>query len=129
MTHRLAAVALVLLLAISGAISAGAQTSTEMPDDPFQHVTVNGFTYALDPYYPCVDFLIDRHTTLDPDQGPVTTIIMQGFHRDFEGQMVAEPAYPTTENEKTAQAEVGDSFPCDLQVAATTEEQDALDGG
>jgi len=124
--HRLTALALVLLLAGWGALSAGAQSPTPTPTaSPFQTVRVAGYDYPVDPFFPCASFLIERTTRLDPERGPITTIVMQPFHRDAAGQMVADEAYPTTENDLTATADVGQAFTCAPQVAAG---EDTLDG-
>ena len=124
--NRLAALVVVVLVAVSGGLGAGAQTPTPTPaEPPFQTVRVAGYDYPVDPFFPCVTFLIERTTRLDPERGPITTIVMQPFHRDAAGQMVADEAYPTTENDLTATADVGQAFTCAPQLAA---DEDTVDG-
>ena len=120
-----AAVALVLLLAVSGAIGAGAQTTTPTPtESPFQTVRVDSFAYGVDPYFPCVAFITRRLTELDPERGPVTTITMLLFIRDAAGQRQPTEPYDTPETELTATAAVGQAWTCGPQDAIESEAGD-----
>lgn len=85
---------------------------------------VDGFAYSVDPFFPCVAFITQRLTRLDGEQGVVSTITMQLFIRDGT-QMTALEPFTTVENELTATADVGQTFPCAPQVAA---DEDKFDG-
>jgi hypothetical protein len=126
MSVRRSVLALTLLLGLSGAVASAQTPTPETDDSPFQTVRVDGYAYQVDPFFPCVTFLIERTTRLDGERGIVSTVTMQPFHRDATGKMVADEAYPTTENELTATAEVGLAFTCAPQEAVDGE--DELDG-
>ena len=125
MSRHIAALAVVVLVAVSGALGAGAQSLTPTPaEPPFQTVRVDGFAYSVDPFFPCVAFITERLTRLDGEQGVVSTITMQLFIRNG-AQMTALEPFTTVENELTAAADVGQAFTCAPQLAG---DEDTLDG-
>jgi hypothetical protein len=131
MTHRLAAVALVLVLGSPqsagvpfplAAVSAQETTPTPAAEElPFQEILVDGYRYGVDPYFPCVAYIKRRVTELDPERGPVTTITMLLFIRDAAGQMQPTEPYDTPETDLTATAEVGQAWTCGPQEAIEPE--------
>lgn len=124
---RLLPVVLLLMLGLAG-LGANAQTPrqvtptpspTATPDlDVFQDVVVGGWSFSVDPFFPCVVYVTARTSKLDPELGVATVITLQPFYRSGE-TMLAGDAYVTVDSEITAAVGVGQTFTCQPQVEAT----------
>ena len=133
MNRSLAALAVVLLLAVSGSWAAGAQSETpapvaETPEIPLQEVMVEGRRYVVDPYDLFACFITERTVRLGTDGRALEAeIAAQCFIRQGE-EMTPLAETATRDFGVTAAAEVGQAIISQPQAPAAAPAGEGLDG-